>query len=1074
MGDQQDLYRSAKSPSSLRGPHWQALLWVIVAFACAAGALGLTIWTVEGRAVNHLAQQRTAEVMGHLIPALRSGFDAVVGQGGKPDIAALTTEQRNALIDAFRGELQNLRHWHRLAEASILLPDGTVFYSSNPSRMGDSEVIDPRLLNGTQGKTRVSIERNRVFHWPDGSIQVVAVAVGVCVPFTQSGQSLVSAVLEIQLDVSDSFWATEAWTLFIAGLGILSGLLLALWVVLRPVLAVRGAAVDGSAAQAQALQQWADDCEQRLLTLGRVIPGSLMLCDRSQRLLSVTGRGASILFPPNRDSADAVGLALPECLSASVYAALAPVLESVSQGIEVSASLSLSEPYPLEAEVVVMPVFVRGVFDGFALYAWDQSALKAAHQKIQQLEQKAETDQHQALESWKNTEARLLDLAGAGADWWWETDSTHRFVWLSSPDGQKGAGNGWTHALGRTRFELLPADFPAEALASHRRLLNERKPFRDFVYEISCQGGERQTLRVSGVPIYDRHGLFKGYRGITCASVRDHQPSADVQILNSRLLQAVEYLPIGLLVWDAQDRLILWNSAFSILYPFLKPYCRVGTSFEEMIRAAADHSLSMMAESQIRERLIRHRTADEVFELHYKNGTWVQIIERHTPDGMTVGLYSDITEHKQAKEALRQREEDWRALLRLTGDHGRSFAERFSAVIRFVSRRFDLPIAFLGRYQPQDHSLLLEAVLGPPGSVSRGQYVMIDGTIHDVTLLADGPQAVHEGWPDAQNPGSSQPCCPTMAAMAYIGQRIMVRGDVYGTLAFASTLPRSGPFQEQELEILRMVSLWVSGELTHSKGEDDLRAALTSAETANRTKSEFLANMSHELRTPLNAIIGFSEVIGTEVFGPLGSEKYRDYVTNIHDSGRHLLDIINDILDVSKIESGTMEIDEEMMELKAVIAASVRLMRDRAVRGSVELITELPPSLPYLRGDSRRIKQILLNLLSNAVKFTPAGGAVTISAGQTPDGGLMVRVIDTGIGMKSEDIPLALIPFRQIDTGLARRHEGTGLGLPLTKALIEMHEGQLALSSVYGQGTEVRVWFPAHRLGKDESPTEQS
>jgi len=265
-----------------------------------------------------------------------------------------------------------------------------------------------------------------------------------------------------------------------------------------------------------------------------------------------------------------------------------------------------------------------------------------------------------------------------------------------------------------------------------------------------------------------------------------------------------------------------------------------------------------------------------------------------------------------------------------------------------------------------------------------------------------------------------------------------------------------------------MVGQWVSGELTHAVAETELRAALTSAESANRTKSEFLANMSHELRTPLNAIIGFSEVMGTGVFGPLGNEKYRDYVGNIHDSGRHLLDIINDILDVSKIESGSMELLEETMTVSVVVAASIRLVRERALRGGITLKTDLPPHLPLLRGDSRRIKQILLNLLSNAVKFTPSGGTVCVSVERTPDGGLMLRVTDSGIGMKPEDIPLALIPFRQIDSGLARRHEGTGLGLPLTRALVELHDGQLNLSSRLGEGTEVRVWFPVHRLRETE------
>jgi signal transduction histidine kinase len=244
---------------------------------------------------------------------------------------------------------------------------------------------------------------------------------------------------------------------------------------------------------------------------------------------------------------------------------------------------------------------------------------------------------------------------------------------------------------------------------------------------------------------------------------------------------------------------------------------------------------------------------------------------------------------------------------------------------------------------------------------------------------------------------------------------------------------------------------------------EDIAIARDEAETANRAKSEFLTLMSHELRTPLNAIIGFSEIIKGEMFGPVGTDKYRDYAKDVHDSGQHLLGLINDILDLSKIEAGQLELDEEDIDVAEVIGACLRLVRERARNGGVGLVTEIAEELPALRFDERKLKQILINLLSNAVKFTPGGGEVTIKAWFRADSGYVFQVIDTGIGIAIEDIPKALTSFGQIDSKLARKYEGTGLGLPLTKSLVEMSAGSIDLQSEVGAGTTVTLRFPPER-----------
>ena len=245
---------------------------------------------------------------------------------------------------------------------------------------------------------------------------------------------------------------------------------------------------------------------------------------------------------------------------------------------------------------------------------------------------------------------------------------------------------------------------------------------------------------------------------------------------------------------------------------------------------------------------------------------------------------------------------------------------------------------------------------------------------------------------------------------------------------------------------------------------NDLRFARDEARAADRAKSEFLAAMSHELRTPLNAIIGFSEIIKTETFGPVGSVKYREYANDINNSGQHLLDLINDILDLSKIESGTDKLHENTIEIPEIIRAALKLVGPRAERGGIKLELELPGWLPALRADERKLKQILVNLLSNAIKFTDADGEVTLRVWCRMDSGYVFQIVDTGIGIAPEDIPKALLRFGQVDGDLNRQYEGTGLGLPLTKALVEQHGGALDLQSEVGVGTTVTVRFPAERI----------
>ncbi|HEX2592937.1 MAG TPA: ATP-binding protein [Rhizomicrobium sp.] len=255
---------------------------------------------------------------------------------------------------------------------------------------------------------------------------------------------------------------------------------------------------------------------------------------------------------------------------------------------------------------------------------------------------------------------------------------------------------------------------------------------------------------------------------------------------------------------------------------------------------------------------------------------------------------------------------------------------------------------------------------------------------------------------------------------------------------------------------------WITDISARKRMEQEILRSKEAAEFANRTKTEFLANMSHELRTPLNAILGFSEVIKEQMFGPIG-DKYAEYANDIHRSGAHLLDIINDILDLSKLEAGKLDLHESDLAVSRIVADCLTLVQKKAAEGHVALINAVPANLPPLRADARAVKQVVLNFLSNAVKFTPDHGAVTVTATLNAEG-LHISVSDTGIGMTPDQVEVALSPFGQIDSKLARKHEGTGLGLPICRSLMEMHGGTLDVTSIPDVGTTMTATFPAKRI----------
>lgn len=282
-------------------------------------------------------------------------------------------------------------------------------------------------------------------------------------------------------------------------------------------------------------------------------------------------------------------------------------------------------------------------------------------------------------------------------------------------------------------------------------------------------------------------------------------------------------------------------------------------------------------------------------------------------------------------------------------------------------------------------------------------------------------------------------------------------GSIANVLFTTATLELS---QKRRFQVTTVMDITLRKQM-----EESLRFAKDQADAANRAKSTFLANMSHELRTPLNAIIGFSEMMIKETFGPLGHAKYKEYLGDVHSSARHLLEIINEVLDMSKIEAGRIELDEGEVDLKNLIEAVMRMMASRAFGSGLLTKLDIQEDLPNLYADQRLIRQALINIVANAVKFSRPGGEIQISAYVLDDGRIQIRIADQGVGIPKAKIKQAMEPFGQVsDQPESNSHQGTGLGLPLAKAMIELHDGTLTLDSDVGKGATVFIIIPAHRV----------
>jgi len=539
----------------------------------------------------------------------------------------------------------------------------------------------------------------------------------------------------------------------------------------------------------------------------------------------------------------------------------------------------------------------------------------------------------------------------------------------------------------------------------------------------------------------------------------------ELQENRNNFLAAIDNMSESFALFDGDDCLIQCNQNYLDSFaPELQAKIIPGISFEELVKIAADNNFYPLdgktKDEVVQERLEQHRNPKESLEITRPDGRCFIFNESKIPGGGTVLLRRDITERKQAElalseardglenrvkertKALSQKVKEHRLAedaLRVSEIHLRSIMENIVEAVITISEDGSM----------ESFNPAAEEMFGYAAGEVLGE---------NVSMLTDEPErSEHDYYLQTYLQSGKA---------TIIGKGFReVRGRRKDGSIFPAELAVSEVRRGRNINFIGTLR-----DVTQRKEtEKTLRAAKERAEFANRAKTEFLAHMSHELRTPLNAILGYSEILKSELFGPLGDEKYPEYVGNINEAGTHLLSLLSDILDVSKVEAGEIDIEDEDIDIRDIIRECKVMVQEKADIAKISLSWRAGQDLPFLRADGRRVKQIILNLLSNALKFTPERGKVVIGVQQAENGGVIIKVSDTGIGIAKEDIPTILQPFTQLTEAYVSSPDGgSGLGLSLVKSLTELHGGSLDIDSTPGVGTKVSVIFPPERTIKEK------
>ena len=561
-----------------------------------------------------------------------------------------------------------------------------------------------------------------------------------------------------------------------------------------------------------------------------------------------------------------------------------------------------------------------------------------------------------------------------------------------------------------------------------------------------------------------------------------------------RLESAMDCMADGFAAWNQAGQLDMFNDKFAERYTGRNGPPRKGQAFEEVISDMAHSGLLKLnapPEDWIKSQVQSRRMPANQGFLEYEDERYFILNEQRTLEGSVVTTLTDITELKEQErelifrgQSLKQANAELEMAKAILEEQGQ----------QLVGMAEDIELARQKLLTQKNAIEHIEARERATLETMADALIVVDsgGIVESLNPIAQAmfsiaPEDIigkpvdglfYSGWSlgshrakgetqsfwetSARRAGGKDfPVEMAVAEASAAGQtfHVLTLRDISERKRAEAQLQRSHDILEER--VLERTAALTSEITEHKNTLSRLMRAKEEAEVASHAKSEFLANMSHELRTPLNAIIGFSEAIRHEVFGALENNKYSEYVANIQESGQHLLELINEILDLSAIEAGRLELSLEDVDLAEAAEQALSLVRPRAEKGQVRLRLDLDADSGSFTSDRRRFKQILINLLTNAVKFTPAGGEVALSLTGGGDGDLILSVADTGVGMTSEDLETAMTPFGQAGSVMTRGHEGTGLGLPLTKGLVEALSGILVVDSAPGKGTTVTVTLPA-------------
>ncbi len=613
----------------------------------------------------------------------------------------------------------------------------------------------------------------------------------------------------------------------------------------------------------------------------------------------------------------------------------------------------------------------------------------------------------------------LLDTAGD--EWFWEADENLRITYFS-PNFD---------ILMERRHEDLTGravlDIPLQELQADNTLPLRLHAFPTRL-RIDGPGEESIPVVIHLRQLRGENGRIRGYAGRARRDNRQGIRAAPSTQPRRRLADLLDSIDEGFAQFDPEGRLTRFNRHFSQIFSSQPETLAQGKTFGALVDAAVETGRIVMAGKQnrnIADGLKAFFSLETgICDIRLSDGRIFQLRISHDETHQAIVLSADVTELRRTADALRASEQRFRSLVHNT----RSLV--------FYRKDQEGKGIIYGRDADE--------FFGVPGG-SRIDTAEWHARIHEEDREHYLEMERERENNDREFTVEFRYRHPKSGEIRWARERAYVSYD-----------PNNGK---------RYCDGYII-DISHEKKAAEMQErAREAAEMANRTKSEFLANMSHELRTPLNAIIGFSEIIRKEMFGPLEIPQYRDYVADIHDSARHLLDLIQDILDVSKAESGKLDMHETEFSPVHVATRTLKMVAERAQRAEIVLEDEIDlPEDIVLYGDELKIRQILLNLLSNAIKFTPNGGRVTLAASITGDGRMCFTVTDTGVGMRREDIPRAFQSFVQLPNSLSRNHAGTGLGLHLARVMARLHGGELTLESEIGVGTTALLYLPAERI----------